>query len=105
MTRVLIVAALFGAACVSLAGCGGDTPKVETYNVPEPDPLDEAKGVLTNYANGMPVTSEAQSFPNLVSRVREKHPEKADILDQGLQEILANPSTAKAKSEALLKQL
>ena len=54
----------------------------------------EARTILTNYANGMPVTSEAESFAELAARVKEKDPTKGEILDKGLAEIKARPSIA-----------
>ena len=89
-----------------LVGCGGgDVPKVETFQAPVVDPVDEAKAILNNYANGAPVTSEAESFPDLVARVKEKDPAKAEILDKGLREIQTNKGNASAKAKELLKKL
>jgi hypothetical protein len=89
-----------------LAGCGSkDTPKIETFQAPEIDPLVEARTMLKNYASGMPVTSEAESFPELVERVRKKDPAKADVLDKGLSEIKANPKNAASKAKELLQKL
>jgi len=102
---MLLAAILAVAACFGPVGCGSGTPKVETYNVPEPDPLVEARSILTNYSNGAPVTSEMESFPDLVKRVKEKDAAKGDILEKGLDEIKANPGSAKAKATELLKQL
>lgn len=86
-------------------GCNSGTPKIETVQAPEADPLAEAKAMLTNYANGMPVTSEAEGFPQLVERVKKKDAAKADLLEKGLNQIKQNPGTAKAKASELLKQL
>lgn len=89
-----------------LAGCGQkDTPKIETFQAPQVDPLVEVRTILTNYANGMPVTSEAESFPELVARVREKDPAKADLLEKGLSEIKAQPQKAASKAKELLQKL
>lgn len=91
---------------VLLAGCRPQgTPKVETFQAPAVDPLVEVRTILTNYANGMPVTSEAESFPELVARVREKYPAKADLLEKGLSEIKAHPQTAASKAKELLQKL
>ena len=53
----------------------------------------------------MPVTSEADSFPDLVAKVKEKDPAKGEILDKGLSEIKANPASAQSKAKELLKKL
>src|SRR5438105_852595 len=60
--------AIFCWCCLLLAGCwSSGTPKVETVQAPAPDPLARAKTLLTNYVNGMPVTSEADSFADLAA--------------------------------------
>jgi hypothetical protein len=88
------------------AGCGpSQTPKIETFQVPVPDPIARAKTILTNYTNGMPVTSEAESFTEIAAQVKAKDPAKGDILEKGFADIKANPATAKAKATELLKQL
>ena len=106
MNRLLFALLLLGSCTLCFLGCGGgDVPQVETFEAPESDPLAEAKAILGNYAKGMPVTSEAADFPNLVSRVKAKDATKGEILDKGLAEITANPSSAKAKATELLKKL
>jgi hypothetical protein len=53
----------------------------------------------------MPVTSEAEGFPQLVERVRQKDPAKAELLDKGLTQIKQNPATAQSKAKELLPKL
>jgi hypothetical protein len=90
----------------SLGGCApSGTPKVETVKAPEADPIAEARAILTNYAGGMPVTSEAESFPDLVARVKAKDPAKGELLEKGLGEIKANPAAARGKAQELLKKI
>jgi hypothetical protein len=106
MRPVYLTAALVVTLCLTSSGCNqGELPKVQKVEAPVSDPLVEAKTILNNYANGMPVTSEAESFPELIARVKEKDAAKGAILEKGLTEIKANPSTAKAKATELLKQL
>jgi hypothetical protein len=101
--KATIVCVLAGAA---FTGCGNSqTPKIETFQAPAPDPVARAKAVLTNYANGMPVTSEAASFDDIVSAVKTKDATKGEILEKGFAAIKAKPSTAKSKATELLKQL
>jgi hypothetical protein len=89
-----------------LAGCAqSGTPKVETVKAPEADPIAEVKAMLTNYSNGQPVTSEAESFNELAARVKEKDAAKGEVIEKGLNEIKANPSSAQAKARELLKKL
>ena len=78
---------------------------METVKAPVSDPLAEVKTILTNYTNGQPVTSEASSFPDLIARVKAKDAAKGEILEKGLNEIAANPATARAKAQELLKKL
>jgi hypothetical protein len=102
---MFVAAALAVASCAGFVGCQSGTPKVETYAPAADDPLAEAKATLTNYANGMPVTSEAESFPDLVKRVKEKDAAKGDLLEKGLNEIKANPAVARPRATELLKKL
>lgn len=91
---------------VLVAGCDqGEVRKVETVTAPVADPLVEAKAILTNYANGMPVTSEAESFAALAERVKAKDPAKGEILGAGLEQIKQNPGSAKSKAKELLPKL
>jgi len=53
----------------------------------------------------MPVTSEVESFPDLIARVKEKDPAKGELLEKALNEIKANPRTAQAKAKELLPKL
>ncbi|HEY2413847.1 MAG TPA: hypothetical protein VGI40_16470 [Pirellulaceae bacterium] len=105
--KKLVVVALFGLVCgATLVGCGNSqTPKIETFQAPAPDPVARAKTILTNYANGMPVTSEVSSFDDIVAAVKTKDAAKGEILEKGFAAIKANPSTAKSKANELLKQL
>jgi hypothetical protein len=89
----------------TLAACNSGTPKIETVQAPEADPVAEAKAILTNYANGMPITSEAEGFPQLIERVKQKDAAKGEILEKGLNHVKQNPSSAPSKAKELLKQL
>jgi len=101
----LLVACLLMASALFIGCAPAGTPKVETIKAPEPDPLAQARTILTNYANGMPVTSEAEDFPSLAARVKAKDAAKGELLEKGLSEIKASPSTAQAKARELLKKL
>jgi hypothetical protein len=90
---------------IGFLGCNSGTPKVEVVKPPAPDPIARVKAMLTNYANGMPVTSEADSFGDLAAQVKQKDPAKGEIVEKGLGEIKANPGSAKSKATELLKKL
>ncbi|MBW8883395.1 MAG: hypothetical protein JF612_01175 [Planctomycetia bacterium] len=103
-TRTILVAIFVSISWIA-AGCSSGTPKVEVVQAPAPDPIARVKTMLTNYANGMPVTSEADSFADLATQVKQKDPAKGEIVEKGLAEIKANPGSAKAKANELLKKL
>jgi hypothetical protein len=105
MTRLLQAVAIAAAACALFAGCDTGAPKVERVEAPEADPLAEARTILNNYASGMPVTSEAESFPDLIARAKAKDPAKGELLEKGLMEIKNNPAVAKSKAAELLPKL
>jgi len=89
-----------------LTGCAqSGTPKVEVVKAPEADPIAEVKAMLTNYANGQPVTSEAEDFGPLSERVKAKDAAKGEVVAKGLNEIKANPASAQSKAKELLKKL
>ena len=105
MTRVLLAVVIVWSASVGLVGCSSGKPKVEVVQAPAPDPIARVKTMLTNYANGMPVTSEADSFTDLAAQVKARDPAKGEIVEKGLAEIKANPASAKTKANELLKKL
>jgi hypothetical protein len=106
MKRIFVAAAVAMSATLGLVGCGpSGTPTMETVKAPEEDPIARAKAILTNYANGMPVTSEAESFADLAAKVKAKDAAKGELLDKGLSEIKARPATAQAKAKELLPKL
>jgi len=94
------------AAATLPAGCApSGTPAIDQVKAPAEDQLAEAKTILTNFANGMQVTSEAESFPQLAARVKAKDAAKGEILEKGLEDIKAHPTSAQAKAKELLKKL
>src|SRR3954468_18055820 len=92
------MAAVTLCAVLMTAGCSSGTPKIETVQAPAPDPVARARTILTNYANGMPVTSEAESFADLAAQVKAKDAAKGEIVEKGLADIKANPASAKSKA-------
>jgi hypothetical protein len=104
--RPLVFAAVAIFGCSPFVGCGpSGTPKVEKVQAPAEDPIAEAKSILTRYAGGAPVTSEAEDFPRLVAKVKEKDAAKGEVLDKGFSDIKAHPGNAQSKAKELLKQL
>lgn len=98
-------AAVVAVGLLALVGCGDGGQRIKTVEAPSVDPIAEAKAILNNYANGMPVTSEASEFPDLVARVKAKDPAKGDILEKGLADIQKSKSGVREKAKALLQKL
>ena len=98
---------MVGIALVVLGGCGkSGVPARKTYQVPMKGPLDEAKSLLENYANGQPLGSEASRFKDLVDAVRKTDPAKADILEKGFAELQKTPPQGLArKAKEILSAL
>jgi hypothetical protein len=89
-----------------LWGCGGTVKEQRIEVRAANDPLFEPRSILQRYADGQALGSEAASFPMLVEEVRKVDPDRAAILDQGLQDILrASPGERAAKAKQLLTQV
>jgi len=70
------------------------------------DPLHEPRQILQRYAQGQPLASEVSSFPAMVENVRKSDPARADLLQQGLEEIQKAGGAARvAKAKELLDKL
>ncbi len=99
---------LFGLFAAALAlGCGGDKIKPQDIEIkPAADPLVPVKSRLEAYVKGQPLGSEVTDFDQLVSDVRKTHPEKADILQKGLDDLKkARPNEVSRKAKDLLGKL
>ena len=93
----IIVIALLG-----LWGCGGgkDAPEVQPQSG-----LERAKAILNDYAQGVPMRSEAMTFDAIVEDVRKTDPQKATILEKGFADLKRSPDNRSAKARELLKKL
>src|SRR5262245_19622678 len=89
--------ALFG-----LWGCGGGSPPVEMQ--PQSG-LERARVILNDYAQGVPLGSEAMTFQEIVDEVRQTDPQKAALLEKGFADLKRSPGNLKARARELLKQL
>jgi len=92
----IICTALFG-----LCGCG----KNRTVEVQPQSGLERAKGILNDYASGVPLGSEAATFEEIVAEVRQTDQQKATILEKGFADLKRSPQNLSGKARALLKQL
>lgn len=93
-------------AAAAFSGCTPAAVNEKTYEAKSPSGLDQAKGILENYAKGAPMTSEGSSFPAIVEEVKKTSPQKADILEKGFADLQkSSKSELAAKAKALLKKL
>jgi hypothetical protein len=92
----LIVGLVLALSCM---GCGSGGIKDRILDVPPPNPLAEAKSLLTAYAGGQPLGSEGETFEDLVQRVAAVDAAKSGELQTFLQEVkkTGRPNAAKAK--------
>jgi hypothetical protein len=88
-----------------LVGCGGDVPKVQTYEVKNNSGLDQAKRLLQAYSQGQPVGSESTDYGRIVEEVKKTDPQKAAILEKGFSELPKAGAALPEKAKALLQQL
>ena len=93
-----------GIIFVALLGpCGcGKAPPVE---VKPQSGLERAKVILNDYAQGVPMGSEAETFQEIVEEVRQTDPRKAATLEKGFADLKRSPGSRRAKARELLKQL
>lgn len=88
----------------SVLGCSNSGNETITIKVAE-DPLTNVRALLTEYAKGAPMLSEASSFPDYVNTVRKVDPAKAEILEKGLNELQKPGANRQAKAKELLEKL
>ena len=105
MRRRVMLPAVFLLAAGGLAGCDGGAVKPVDIKVTEIDPLNQFKAYLENYTKGAPVSSEATSAEELIGRIKQKHPDKADAVEKGWAEIMKVKTNPKAKAKELLEKL
>src|SRR5262245_16627701 len=102
MVRAWLGFGIIFVALLGLCGCGKDSPPVQ---VQPQSGLERAKAILTEYANGAVMGSEAETFDEIVAEVRKTDPEKATILEKGFADLKRSPKNMSGKARALLKQL
>lgn len=88
----------------SVSACSSPQSETITIKVAE-DPLEGVRTTLDGYANGQPLRSEVTTFPNFIRDVRKVNPEKADILEKGLEELQKPGVNVQSKAKALLEKL
>ena len=89
-------------ALLGLCGCGRNSPPVE---IQPQSGLERAKQILSDYASGVPMGSEAATYEEVVAEVRKTDPQKATILEKGFADLKRSPQNLRDKARALLKQL
>ena len=86
---------------LGLCGCGRNPP----VEVQPQSGLERAKGILNDYASGVPLGSEGAMYEEIVAEVRQTDPQKATILEKGFADLKRSPQNLREKARALLKQL
>jgi len=102
MVRAWLGVGIVFMALPGLCGCGGNSPPVQ---VQPQSGLERAKGILNDYASGVPMGSEAATFEEVVAEVRKTDQQKATILEKGFADLKRSPQNLSGKARALLKQL
>ncbi len=103
MVRAWLGVGIIFMALLGLFGCGlGGSPPVE---VKPQGGLERAKGILNDYAQGVPMGSEAETFEEIVQEVRQTDPQKAALLEKGFADLQRDSRNLSGKARALLKQL
>src|SRR5436309_1409867 len=102
MVRAWLGVGIIFVTLLGLCGCGSKPPPV----VVQPQSgLERAKGILNDYASGVPLGSEAATFEEIVAEVRQTDQQKATILEKGFADLKRSPQNLSGKARALLKQL
>jgi hypothetical protein len=107
--RMLLRCCLFAGLLLTggVVGCGGGgVPEQDIEVKASNDPLHQPRQILERYAEGQPLGSEVTGFPAMVAEVRKTDPQRADVLEKGLEEIQkATPAERPAKAKELLEKL
>src|SRR4029450_5331268 len=101
MSRARLGLGIIFMALLGLCGCRIERP----VDVQPQSGLERAKGILNDYANGVPMASEAATFEEIVAEVRKTDEQKASILEKGFADLKRSPQNLRDKARALLKQL
>ena len=102
MVRAWLGVGVVLVALPGLCGCGNAPPPV----VVQPQSgLERAKGILNDYASGVPLGSEGAMYEEIIAEVRQTDPNKATILEKGFADLKRSPQNLRDKARALLKQL
>jgi hypothetical protein len=104
MVRAWLKVGITFTALLGLWGCGlgGKGPQAE---VKPQGGLERAKVILNDYAQGVPLGSEAMTFEEIVEEVRKTDPQKATILEKGFADLKRSPGNRSGKARELLKRL
>ena len=102
MVRAWLRVGIVFVALLGLCGCGKDPPPVE---VKPQSGLERAKVILNDYAQGVPMGSEAMTFAEIVEEVRKTDPQKATIVEKGFADLKRSKDNRSVKARELLKKL
>ena len=94
MVRARLRLEIIFIALLALCGCGSNSPPVQ---VQPQSGLERAKGILNDYASGVPLGSEAATYEEVVAEVRQTDPNKATILEKGFADLKRSPQNLRTK--------
>src|SRR5262245_58291812 len=101
MVRARLGFGIIFMALLGLCGCGKD----QSVEVKPQSGLERARAILNDFAQGVPMGSEASTFDEIVAEVRKTDPNKATLLEKGFADLKRKPQNLSGKARELLKQL
>lgn len=100
--RSLAAWLIVGAAVAGGCGRPGVKPRVIAVRV---DPIQEVRSILSRYAHGEPLASEAADFDRLVEGVKVVSAQRGEILERGLAALAAPGADVPGEARTLLAAL
>lgn len=90
-----------------LAGCRKELPVEKSYPLRMSKGVEQAKQLLQQYAQGLPMGSEVSWFPQIVEETKKTDADKAALLEQGFAELvqIKDASTRATRAKAILDAL
>ncbi len=80
-------------------------PKERVIPIRQADPLAQLRSYLEGYAQGQPIGSERELFPEVVDEIRKTDSSLAAMVEKGVGEIQASPGQSAALARKLLDRL
>lgn len=103
--RQAIVLLVMPCLAAAAAGCSRQQVPKQPLTPAPPDPLGEARALLTSYAGGQPLGSESINYEDLIRRVTAVDAEKGAKLMAFADEALQKGKVDAAKAKKLAAEL